>query len=70
MKEIGHFVLPDNAVLAGRGYLGCYYCNEKGDIYLVHTSSDGKQHFRRLGPGPKPEITLEDLQIAVHMNEI
>lgn len=69
MKRVGKYVLPDNAVLAGRGYLGCYYCNEKGDIYLVQTSDKG-QHFRRLGPGPKPDITLKDLLIAVHLNEI
>ncbi|WP_215411714.1 hypothetical protein [Escherichia coli] len=62
MKKVGIYTLPDNAELAGIGFLGCYYYNSAGDIYRVRFVN-GVQYFCRL-----PDVTLIDLirEVSLH----
>ena len=47
MKKVGIYTLPDNAELAGIGFLGCYYYNSVGDIYRVRFVN-GVQYFLQI----------------------
>ncbi|HBA7191905.1 TPA: hypothetical protein J1X13_002466 [Escherichia coli] len=62
MKQVGGYKLPDNAILAGIGFSGCFYYNNIGDIYIVRYI-DGEQHFRKL-----PDVELNKLirEVSLH----
>ena len=63
MKKVGEYMIPDNAKLAGIGFIGCYYYNNVGDVYCVRFV-DGVQHFRLM------HYTLKELKQAVKMHEV
>lgn len=63
MKRVGRYMLPDNAVLVGYGYLGCLFCNDAGEVYAVRII-EGVQHFRLM------PVTLRSLKQGVKLHEV